>query len=327
MKSIGIWYEVDRGLNDEELPKLECHINLWNLKKNKKKTKPFIDFGISIPDFRKVKNLDFLMPFKFNENEIIDLYDYVKLPDAARLIFNEIECEISSKDRYTIIESDNFNTNKLLIRIKNGHVLEKFVKIYDNLNDTTRISINFEELKKDKLFNEYNDLYFRFRVNSESIEKALFCSVQKKNWFLESGFIETQIIDIKINQERNLPHDVCKEYRLKNFSFANFKKIHLLIMSDSSDEVDTFGSGVYECRKLEERGWEKYLENRYDVTNILAYHWKEKEKDSKGISNFNRLIRISTSSTNMKVIITYILIVISLGMIGNGIIELIKLIL
>ncbi|MEG1313549.1 MAG: hypothetical protein RSD40_04465, partial [Bacilli bacterium] len=67
MKSIGIWYELDQGLIDEELPKLECHINLWNLKKNRKKTKPFIDFGISIPDFRKIKNLDFLMPFKFNE--------------------------------------------------------------------------------------------------------------------------------------------------------------------------------------------------------------------------------------------------------------------
>ena len=29
MKSIGIWYEV----TGEELPQLEVHINLWNLKK------------------------------------------------------------------------------------------------------------------------------------------------------------------------------------------------------------------------------------------------------------------------------------------------------
>ena len=45
-------------------------------------------------------------------------------------------------------------------------------------------------------------------------------------------------------------------------------------LSDSSDEVDTFGTGIYECRKLEDHDWDNYLENNYDVTNILAYHWK-----------------------------------------------------
>lgn len=72
-------------------------------------------------------------------------------------------------------------------------------------------------------------------------------------------------------------------------------------MSDSSDEVDTFGTGIYECRKLEDHDWDNYLENNYDVTNILAYHWKEKGKDERAISSFSKLIRISTASTNMKV--------------------------
>ena len=202
--------------------------------------------------------------------------------------------------------------------------MESFIKCNSN-DETTILSIDFEELKRDDKFNEFNDLYFRFRVNSNSIKKSLFCPVEKKNWFLESGFIETEIIDIKINQERNLPHNICKDYRLKKYRFAAFKKIHLLIMSDSSDEVDTFGTGIYECRKLEDHDWDNYLENNYDVTNILAYHWKEKGKDERAISNFSKLIRISTASTNMKVIVTYVLVVVLLGAFGSGVMELIKL--
>ena len=70
MKSIGIWYE----LYGEEMPQLEFHINLWNLKGNNKSTSPFVDFGISISDFRKIKSLDILLPFRINDSEIIDLY-------------------------------------------------------------------------------------------------------------------------------------------------------------------------------------------------------------------------------------------------------------
>ena len=95
-------------------------------------------------------------------------------------------------------------------------------------------------------------------------------------------------------------------------------------MSDSSDEVDTFGTGIYECRKLEDHDWDNYLENNYDVTYILAYHWKEKGKDERAISSFSKLIRISTASTNMKVIVTYVLVVVLLGAFGSGVMELIK---
>lgn len=305
------------------MPQLEFHINLWNLKGNNKSTSPFVDFGISISDFRKIKSLDILLPFRINDSEIIDLYELVKTPDIARLIFNEVECEISSKDRYTIIESDNFDKPKLLVNVKKDGELESFI-CHSIDNDMSSFTMDFEELIKDEKFSEYDDLYIRFRVNSESIKKSLFCPVRKKNWFLESGFVETQIVDIKINQERNLPHNICKDYRLNKYKFAVFKKIHLLVMSNSSDDVDSFGTGIYECRKLEEHDWDAYLENNYDVTDVLAYHWKEKSKDEKGILNFSKLIRISTASTNLKVIITYVLVVIILGACGSGLLELIK---
>lgn len=319
MKSMGIWYE----LYGAEMPPLDFHVNLWNLKGNNKNTSPFVDFGISVSDFRKIKALDILLPFSIDDSEIVDLYELVKTPCIARLIFNEIECEISSKDRYAIIESNNFGKPKLLVNIKNEGKLESFI-CHRNDAEMSSFSVNFQELAKDEKFAEYDDLYIRFRVKSESIKESLFCPVHKKNWFLESGFVKTQIVDIKINQERNLPHDVCKNYRLNKYKFAIFRKIHLLVMSNSSDEVDSFGTGIYECRKLEEHDWDDYLGNDYDVTNVLAYHWKEKSEDETGLLNFSKLIRISTASTNLKVIITYVLVVIVLGACGSGLLELIK---
>ncbi|MCD8038295.1 MAG: hypothetical protein LUE96_04340, partial [Lachnospiraceae bacterium] len=267
---------------------------------------------------------DILLPFKIDDDEIFDLYELVKTQEIARLIFNEIECEVSSKDRYTIIESDNFDRPKLLVNVKNGEEFETFIS-HSFDNELSIISVDFGELTKDEKLFGYDDLYVRFRVNSESIKESLFCPVHKKNWFLESGFMETQIVDIKINQERNLPHTVCKNYRLKKYKFAVFKKIHLLVMSNSSDEVDSFGNSIYECRKLEEHDWDNYLGNNYDVTNIFAYHWKEKSTCEMGLLNFNKLIRISTASTILKIIVTYVLVVIVLGACGSGLLELIKL--
>lgn len=318
MKSIGVWYKVC----EEECPQLEFHINLWNLKKGKKNPIPFIDLGVGIPQFRKIKSLDILLPFEITETEIVDLYEMVKEPDTARLIFNEIECEIASKDRYVIIQSDNFENAKWLINIKKENALESFVTC-SKKGESTCLSLDFTELKKDSKFSQYDDLYLRFRLNSESIKRTLFCPIHKKNWFLESGFVETQIVDIKVNQERNLPHNICKDYRVNKYSFASFKKIHLLVMSDSRDDVESL-SGMYECRKLEEQGWDDYLGNNYDVANILAYHWKEKSKDGKGVFNFSKLIRISTASTNKKVIVTYMIVVVLLGALGGGLLELLK---
>lgn len=321
MKSIGVWYQ----LKGSESPKLEFHINLWNLKGKDKRIAPFIDFGIGIKNYRTIQKLIILFPFSFDEQGLIDLYKQVKEPSIARLIFNEVACEVASKDQYMIIESNNFENPRLLINIKNQDGLANHVGLSQiSQLEMTELCIDFEEVGKDGKFYQYEDIYIRFRIKSPNIKKILFCPVSKKNWFLESGFVETQIIDIKINKERNLPHDICRNMRLNNYNFAPFDKIHLLVMSDSCDDVGTFGNIIYDCRKLEEHEWDAYLGNAYDATNVLAYHWKEKCIGDDKISDFSKLIRISSATTNRKVIFVYMLIVIVLGAAGSGLFEVIK---
>lgn len=321
LKSIGVWYQ----LACKDLPKLEFHINLWNLKGKDKKILPFIDFGIGIKNYKVINEMAILFPFSFDEQEMFDLYYYIKEPSVARLIFNEMECEVSSHDKYMVIESSNFEKPKLLINVKNGDDLVNDISLKQNLLlEMTELNIDFNELKRDTKFAQYEDLYIRFRIKSQNIKRILFCKVAKKNWFLESGFIENQIIDIKINKERNLPHDICREMRLNNYKFAKFDKIHLLVMNDSSNDIGTFGNILYDCRKLEEHEWDTYLENDYDATNVFAYHWKEKCVGDEMITDFNKLIRISSATTNIKVILVYMLVVVILGAAGSGLLEVIQ---
>ena len=321
LKSIGIW---NQSISND-LSKLEFHINLWNLKGKDKKISPFIDFGIGIKDYKAINELVILFPFSFEEQELFDLYNYMKEPSVARLIFNEMECEVSSHDKYMVIESNNFEKPKLLINVKNQNYLANDITLEQNIPlEMTKLGIRFDEIKRDGKFAQFEDLYIRFRVKSPNIKKILFCQVAKKNWFLESGFIENQIVDIKINKERNLPHDICRKMRLNNFEFAKFDKIHLLVMSDSSNDIGTFGNILYDCRKLEEHEWDTYLENDYDTTNVFAYHWKEKYDGDEMIADFNKLIRISSATTNIRVIFVYMLVVIILGAAGSGLLELIK---
>ena len=239
MESIGLWYKKDENIN--EIAEFDIHINLWNISNNKKHQEPFIDIGIGINNYKSIDELIMLIPFKLDLSDIIDLYDYIKKPDVARLVFNEIGCETESKNKYFILKIDN-NRIKLLVSIKDIENQSKgimsiesnYFERTDNKSEQSDYEIlkfNFKDIKKDEKFNNFNDLYFRFRLKTPQIKNRLFCQVDKKNWFLESGFTKTQIVDVKINKERNLPHDYCDLMSKSNYKFVCFKNIHLLVMS------------------------------------------------------------------------------------------------
>ena len=319
MESIGIWHKKQ---NEDSSPFVSFHINLWNIRDKKKKSNPFIDFGISIKGYKKVDNFTILFPFLFYECEVIDLYNSVKNAEVARLIFNEVGCEIESVDEYSIIKIDGMDS-QLLLPMKNNDQFREIVQKQTIDQKYDILKFDFTKIKKDERLQKLDNVYIRFRIKCKGIKDALFCPVDKPNWFLESGFVKTQIVDIKINRERNLPHDYCKERRLNNDVFSQLEKIHLLIMCNSNDNVESISNFHSDCRKLEENGWNAYLGNDYDTSNILAYHWKEKDEKN-GIKDYSRLIRITSASTNIVIIGIYIISVVMLGALGNLLFDIIK---
>lgn len=323
MDSIGAWYKLEDD-KKQDIPEVDLHINLWNIKDKSGKVAPFIDFGIAIQRYARIKELILLLPFSFSDDQFTDLYTAVSEPEVARLIFNETDCEVESKGAYSIINITEEPQKKLLAKVKEeGSNLLRVDKRAELKNKT--ICFTFDEIKQDNKYQDMGDIYIRFRISCDEIETAMFSLVDKPNWFLESGFIKTQIADIKVNVERNLPHDFCKDMRISHYSFMGFRKIHLLLMCNSNAQVDSLSGAPNNCRKLEEVGWNSYLGNKYELSDVIAYHWKERARNrEESINNFGRLVRITSAATNYKIIVAYIVSAIILGALGSGLLELIN---
>ena len=327
MESFGIWYKVS-----EDLPKpsVDLHINLWNIEKNYDKViEPFIDFGLVIKDFRSINQIQFLFPFDFGENDFEDLFDKVKNNEIARLIFND-NCDTSSKRDYHYILNSEDEIKKLIVKLKNdAGNFDSGISLEEHSEASHKykvLKINFEKIKEDDTCTEFQHLYLRFRIKTPNFKEMIFCNLKKKNLFLESGFISTQVIDLKINKERNVPKGVCSEAKQQKYKFMEFNKIHFLVMDQANNEVSILGNDFIECRKLENVEWNKYLDNDYNTVDVLVYHWKmsKVQNNDKEIKEYGKLVKITTSTTNQQLIFAYICIAIVLGACGNILFEALK---
>ena len=117
MESFGCWYKKiiedgnlprDCSSSQEETPQtpdFDVHVNFWFLNDilKQKVKKPYLDIGIKIGDYRELLNVVFSFPFQLTKENIVDLAPMMSTKGNASLVFNE-ECEIETKNRYTIVQ-------------------------------------------------------------------------------------------------------------------------------------------------------------------------------------------------------------------------------
>ena len=325
MKSFGLWYKATEETNIESTC-LELHVNLWNINKTPGINKadaitPFIDFGFRIKNFRNLDELRFLIPFTFEDIDLEDLFDKMKEPDSARLIFNDNNCNTASiSNTYCIKDLGENSDQLLLMQIKKGKQFTDDIQLEEKFEEEEGFkicSVRFDKIKANSDFDAYNNVYFRFRINAADLKKILFCNLEKKNYYLESGFETTQIIDLKINKERNLPHEICDSLKGEKFNFMRLHKIHFFVMDSANNNVTTLGNDFIECRKLEEKEWISYLDHKYITKDVLVYHWKETENNNESIKEYSKLVKITMATTRWELIIIYLGIVVLLSIVGN----------
>lgn len=315
MKSFGIWYcnaETRAGkANSESKPfKIDLHINLWDTGYNYgSASDSFIDIGLSVAGFREIDMLCFRIPFFLNEKEITDLTDTFDDNQIANLVFND-DCILHHDSNKRSLELSEKKEQLLLFS------LSEAVQNYQE--DATILTFNLKTVCDDSIYDEYSDLYIRFRISSEKIREELFCNITAKNWFLESGFQRTQVVDIKVNKQRNMESKVLTQMRREGFWFVNFNKVHFLVMEPADNEVDVWGDDFVECRKLEDE-WAKYLKCE-GVGDILAYHWKAGA--AKGLKEYAKMVKVTSAETNWRIISIYMVVVIILGAFGSALFSL-----
>lgn len=179
MKSFGMWYQGQNGQDSErEIPEFDLHVNFWSLediKTNSDVKEPYLDIGIKIANYKRLKCLTFFCPFEVDANGIRDLSEKVSMKDNANIIFND-DCEIETKDNYTIIQLPN--EEKLLAfplftGIKDVCKVEKSTDC-----GGTKIVFDFQKfhdyVKEVEKLKDLQTIYIRFRIEYVELRDHIY---------------------------------------------------------------------------------------------------------------------------------------------------------
>lgn len=322
MKSFGLWYlkstNVEQEYNHES--EFDLHVNFWSLEDYKHSNNnivPCLDIGIKIYIYKLIDKLTFFCPFQVEKNDIIDLAEKMSTKNNASIIFNT-DCEIHTKDNYTIIELE---TNEHLLVFPLNQVIKDVFSI-NNEEHNTKLEFSFESFQKyvesNSGLNDLDTVYIRFRLKGTALKHHIYFDSEPLNKSFESAFSGTRMVDFKINEKRNIDEKVRAELIVNHEELAKLKTIHFLLMEPSAYDVNSFDNSNMNCRELEKDLWDDYLGMTIDFKkgHILAYHWKAENI----LNGFNRLVKVTYSKTKPLTIIVYALLVIALGIISSAIV-------
>lgn len=314
MRSFGLWYKSENEGNEE--PIFSVHINFWSESVKKDSGVPDLDVGIKIKNFRNINKLTFQCPFSIDESEIKDLATKLCNLKNANIIFN-IDGNMQTKESYSVYSfTKNGNEEKILL----FPLAQDFGKVYELIKEVkkTDMIFNFEMFNKyfkNRLeLKEIDYVYIRFRISSAKLKNKIYFDCEPSNKSFESAFSGTRIFDFKINEKRNLGSLTIAKIDLQKYVFPTIDNIHLLVMEPSSYEVESFANKQVTCRELEGKLWDDYFGViDYSKGRVLAYHWKFENECS-------CLIKVKYSKTDLATIISYIVMVLALGVISSTIV-------
>lgn len=302
------------------------HINFWFLEDivgvEKKVKTPYIDVGLKIKNYKNIEGLTFHCPFKLIEDNILDLSQKLGVKANSTMVFND-DCEISTINSYTCVRFTD--KTELLIFLMN-QAIENTYHV-EQLEGKSNIIFDFADFHKyvgtNNDLKKFDDLYLRFRIKDVELKDKIYFDSEPINKSFESAFSGTRILDFKINEKRNIDNVFQTRMIVEDKKMAEFSKVHFLVMEPSSYELSSFSNYDMSCRELEEGMWDDYLDTKIDFSkgHVLAYHWKASAKSEETLKDFSCFAKINYSTARIGTIISYIGMVIALGVWGSAIVS------
>lgn len=309
MNCLAIWYKHKHSRAREKLD-IELHINLWKLnKKNGDKRSPlknFLDIGIKILEPGNVANIYIFTPFKVRRKEIEDLGHYFENNNKlVAAIFNE---EFNS----------TASTQSKTLQIKDGEDnIQFYIYMIDIKNDVglppkkyggTIISI---KVRSDA---EIKPLYYRIRINSNKLEE-LYTSYKPESLWLESHATNTELVDFRVNEKRNLDKSLLEE--MHNSGVVNFKSVDYFVMREFKYDYVSSQTEMIRSRRLEEDLWDSYVGSDCECDKIIAYHWEWPVAPEVAVPGFNAFVKYRFLTSDIKTRIRFCLFLLLIGFIGG----------
>lgn len=246
--------------------KIDVHFNLWN---QCGWNETFLDTGVMLYDVEKDCKLYIRFPFKFDREDVVSLDDALDSIDTLSVIFNE-SCTTSGKSQSKWISISNGSGKKFNIYK---------VDISDNgqleLSDVECDTLATITIPRPD--NDSHDVYIRFRVKITQ-GTSIIRSYDRPYKFIRGIFQKSYIIDFRYNDKRSFSKNAIEKIE-KHYNWANTQKIHFLLMSNASVNVECGGS--VKKRMLEGNAWAKYLNVSTVSNDIIAYHATARIDDKK----------------------------------------------
>ncbi|HET6225422.1 MAG TPA: hypothetical protein VFF27_04020 [Bacteroidia bacterium] len=287
MKSIAIWYSPSKG-RESTLSEVELHFNFWKIPNGTKKHQKFLDIGIKIEDTLNVDTLNLFFPSQITQNDFEDIVSkFIDKADLVSAIFNE-NYKVTSNATTKLYEINDSTNNFIFTVYKTS---KNDIEFQNNKYGGTILKIKV--LKQDK------KTYYRFRLKGKFIDSLSTIS-KPTNSVLESAFSQIEMIDFRVNEIRDLNHDLIEE--INKEVLLKIKKQHFFFICSNEEEVIGNHQPFISCRNLENYRWDNYVDlpenNKNNV--YLAYHWKENAKES-----VSTLIKTKYEKNNWKTILKY----------------------
>lgn len=308
MKSIAIWYKpTDNNIELNE--KLDLHFNFWKIPNRTSESHKFLDIGIKISNTKNIKSLKIYFPVKIKETDFEDIVEkFIHKVDLVSAIFNENYKVISAPSSKSF-EIRN-TKNEFVFNIYKTSNSDLF---FEQKHGGSIISINIPKQEKAN--------YFRFRIKGDFINSLSTISVPT-NSILESAFSEIEMIDFRVNEIRDLNHDLLEQIKLERL--LKIQKQHFFFICSKDEELIGNHQPFLSCRNLENYKWDHYVDiPKVNNQIYLAYHWKETDVES-----VSTLIKTKYEKNNWKTILKYaifaFIIVIATELLSNWLYDFLK---
>lgn len=313
MRSFAIWYKEqdDKKIqNQKDKPEVVLNVNLWN-KNGKNSNNYCFDFGFKINDIASISTIYLYVPFMIDYENIKDLGKVISNNKLVNAIFNENYKTTDGDPKRLTVNTDKGSFKIYSLEIDNQMDIEHCQSTGDGFGTIIKVKVN--DLMLDENDKEY---YFRFRIEVESEKTRLVNDEIKGISIFSNSFTNTEVIDFRLNDIRSCS-DELKERFNKGNEF-NIRAIHYLILRNANDLIIHHGRKLH-SRILENDLWGDYIDGYND--NIIAYHIKEKAKkiddEIQYLSNFTELTRFQYQKTKIRIVIFYIVGIISIGTLGG----------
>jgi len=306
MNCIGIWLTHTHPERHGPKPdELECHFNLWMLNRSghrrRRECDCFLDIGIMLSHADDSTHINIFIPGRIDKPNILDLG--VLFRDRTELVsavFNEDYAVLARAGEKTIEVQKTDTTRLFDIYMLD---IDSDVSIESQFGGSTA-RIRIPEHLKDRKH------YYRIRLTCAFVDLIGHTYTPPASSILEGAFFQTELIDFRVNENRNLP--VSLRETIRQHGNIHFTKTHLFLMREASDDY-VFSHKPPSGRQLEKDTWKTYVGLDRPFEHITAYHWK----DTAPHSSFSMFVKFRSFQSNMRTVLITVGVIVVVGIISG----------